>query len=286
MTTYFVSGHLDLTVDEFREHYAPRIAAALSNDPDSAFVVGDARGCDIMAQMYLRDARALRVQVFHRLEAPRNNVNGYPTIGGFATDGDRDSAMTAASDKDSRTDSVVRTTDGTSCQNEHREHASRTAAMDKKKKKPKKLDPAQLVTIPMGDLLLAHKEIGIHRGRKHGFRDVFGFKTLQDQPFTKLASKVKDAYEGKNVPPHQGWPAQRDVLRWFVDKGADALYQLKDDILVYRHPDGRRYQLAGGNHRSLALYILGADSIRAAVTTKPTRTPAVRVGSRSMTFNR
>ena len=100
MTTYFVSGHLDLTVDEFREHYAPRITAALSDDPDSAFVVGDARGCDLMAQMYLRDARALRVQIFHMLEAPRNNVNGFPTIGGFETDAERDAAMTAASDAD------------------------------------------------------------------------------------------------------------------------------------------------------------------------------------------
>jgi hypothetical protein len=100
MTTYFVSGHLDLTMDEFREHYAPRIAAALSEDRDSAFVVGDARGCDLMAQMCLRDARALRVQVFHMLEKPRNNVGGFPTIGGFATDADRDAAMTAASDKD------------------------------------------------------------------------------------------------------------------------------------------------------------------------------------------
>ncbi|HSX23326.1 MAG TPA: hypothetical protein VLE97_11185 [Gaiellaceae bacterium] len=100
MTTYFVSGHLDLTLDEFREHYAPRITAALSEDPDSAFVVGDARGCDLMVQMWLRDARTLRVQVFHMLEKPRNNVGGFPTIGGFATDADRDAAMTAASDAD------------------------------------------------------------------------------------------------------------------------------------------------------------------------------------------
>ncbi|HSX23346.1 MAG TPA: hypothetical protein VLE97_11285 [Gaiellaceae bacterium] len=157
------------------------------------------------------------------------------------------------------------------------------AAMDtKKKKKPKKLDPSQLVTISMDDLVLAHKEIGVHRGRKHGFRDVFGFKTLQAVPFTKLASKVKDAYEGKNVPAHKGWPAQREVLQWFVDKGADALYQLKDDISVYKHPDGRHYEVAGGNHRSLALYILGADSIRAAVTKKPKPAHAVRVGSRTM----
>jgi hypothetical protein len=98
MTTYFVSGHLDLTLDEFRDHYAPRIATAISED--AAFVVGDARGCDLMAQMYLRDARARSVQVFHMLEKPRNNVGGFSTIGGFPTDDARDAAMTAASDRD------------------------------------------------------------------------------------------------------------------------------------------------------------------------------------------
>lgn len=98
MTTYFISGHLNLSDAEFRNHYAPRIDAAIAED--AAFVVGDARGCDLMAQAYLRDARALRVQVFHMLEKPRNNAGGFPTVGGFPTDEKRDAAMTAASDKD------------------------------------------------------------------------------------------------------------------------------------------------------------------------------------------
>ncbi len=98
MTTYFISGHLDLTTGEFREHYAPRIAAAITED--AAFVVGDARGCDLMSQLYLRDQRALRVQVFHMLEWPRNNIGGFPTVGGFQTDEERDEAMTARSDVD------------------------------------------------------------------------------------------------------------------------------------------------------------------------------------------
>ena len=86
MTTCFVSGHLDLTVDEFRAHYAPRIATVLTDDADTAFVVGDARGCDLMAQLCLRDARTLRVQVFHMFDKPRNNVGGFPTVGGFSSD--------------------------------------------------------------------------------------------------------------------------------------------------------------------------------------------------------
>ena len=146
-----------------------------------------------------------------------------------------------------------------------------------KKKKPKKADPAALITIPFDNLTLSHGEIGIHRGRKYGFRDVFGFRTLQNVPFVRLAKKVKAAYEGTDVPHHKGWPAQRDTMQWFVDQGADALYQLKDDVLVYKEPNGI-YALAEGNHRALALYILGADSIRARVTKRQPPRVWSRVG--------
>jgi hypothetical protein len=98
MMTYFVSGHLDLTMDEFREHYVPRLEVAVREE--AAFVVGDARGCDRMTQMYLKDAHALRVQVFHMFEAPRHNANGFPTVGGFQTDSARDEAMTNHSNAD------------------------------------------------------------------------------------------------------------------------------------------------------------------------------------------
>ncbi len=128
----------------------------------------------------------------------------------------------------------------------------------------KKVSHERLVTIPFDDLLLNHSEIGIHRGRKYGFRDVFGFRTLRNQPFTKLAKKVKAAYEGREVPKHKGWAAQREALRWLVDKGGDALYQFKDDVRLSPGP-GNTYYILGGNHRALALYILGYDSVRAVV---------------------
>lgn len=127
-----------------------------------------------------------------------------------------------------------------------------------------------LITIAFDDLVLAHGEIGVHRGRKYGFRDVFGFRTLRDQPFTKLAKKVKAAYMGEKVPEHKGWPAQREALRWLVDKGIDAMYSFDDDIRVipinsFTGRSHKRYYVRGGNHRSLALYILGAENIRAIV---------------------
>lgn len=130
--------------------------------------------------------------------------------------------------------------------------------------KNKKVRPEQLITIPFDDLVLCHGNIGLHRGRKYGMRDVFGFHTLNELPFTKLARKVKAAYEGREVPDHRGWPAQREALKWLVDKGIDAMYQLKDDIRVIPGP-GRTYYLDGGNHRALALYILGANGVRATV---------------------
>jgi hypothetical protein len=131
-------------------------------------------------------------------------------------------------------------------------------------KKKRKLAPEQLVTIPFDALVLSHSEIGVHRGRDYGFRDVFGFSTLRDVRFTKLAKKVKAAWEGTDVPKHKGWPAQREALKWLVDKGLDAMYQFKSDIRVSER-SGSTYYILGGNHRSLALYILGADSVRAAV---------------------
>jgi hypothetical protein len=97
MSTYFVSGHLDVTGEEFLEHYVPRMQAAMAEG--SAFVVDDARGCDLLAQEYLLAAGYTGVTVYHMLEAPRNNA-GFPSVGGFANDAQRDAAMTAVSTDD------------------------------------------------------------------------------------------------------------------------------------------------------------------------------------------
>ena len=96
--TYFVSGHRDVTEEEFKEHYAPALSRAAWN-PNARFVIGDYYGVDIMAQKYLKEEGIKNVVVFHMLEKPRNNA-GFPTIGGFTSDEDRDSAMTDVSDED------------------------------------------------------------------------------------------------------------------------------------------------------------------------------------------
>jgi len=94
---YFVSGHLDLTEEEFETHYKNKLIESM-NDESHYFVVGDARGCDLMAQQILIKIPD-RVTVFHMFESPRNNL-GFKSIGGFGSDEERDEAMTLKSDSD------------------------------------------------------------------------------------------------------------------------------------------------------------------------------------------
>ena len=106
----FVSGHLDLTQDEFQQHYAPKLHEAA--EAGCAFVVGDAPGCDMMTQLWLLGYSKIVqfqrhqslmpgfVTVYHMLERPRNYAGLGHLRGGFSNDEDRDAAMTAASDTD------------------------------------------------------------------------------------------------------------------------------------------------------------------------------------------
>lgn len=119
----FVSGHLDLTLAEFQEHYAPKLAEAVK-DPESKFVVGDARGADTMTQEFLSQHVAPeRVQVFHMLERPRNLAIKASTVGGFENDQERDIAMTLASTEDLGWIRPNRTRSGTAHNLERRKHA-------------------------------------------------------------------------------------------------------------------------------------------------------------------
>lgn len=93
--TAFISGHGDLTTEEFVKHYSPTIDDAIARGI-THFVVGDFRGTDLMAQTYLR-LQPVEVTVYHMFEKPRNNPLGYPTVGGFKDDESRDTAMTQAS---------------------------------------------------------------------------------------------------------------------------------------------------------------------------------------------
>jgi hypothetical protein len=120
-----------------------------------------------------------------------------------------------------------------------------------------------VIKVPFEHLVFLHHEIGCHRDRRWGFRAVFGFPTLQKLPFLHLASRLKRAYEGKDVPSHGGWPAQRDAIHWLVERGRDGIYALDEKGLKIQATPFRSYYITDGNHRALALYILGESLVRA-----------------------
>ena len=103
LDTYFISGHRDLTENEFEYYYIPLIQEALSEKPNAKFVVGDFDGCDIMAQNYLVNIidDIANITVYCVGETPRNiNPNIIYIKNGFADDREKDVAMTNASFKD------------------------------------------------------------------------------------------------------------------------------------------------------------------------------------------
>ena len=103
LKTYFISGHRDITENEF-EKYKESLQEILNETPDAMFIMGDYHGVDIMAQNYLIEelnVNPLNITVYHMLDNPRNiNPNITNLIGGFESDEERDAAMTANSFKD------------------------------------------------------------------------------------------------------------------------------------------------------------------------------------------
>jgi hypothetical protein len=107
MTVAYISGHLDLTEEEFLLHYQPEINKSYL--AGHKFVVGDARGADYFAQEYLANYLIIpsRVTVYHMFTNPRhccgsvsNEGHEFSTLGGFSSDEERDAAMTRDSDYD------------------------------------------------------------------------------------------------------------------------------------------------------------------------------------------
>ncbi len=97
---YFISGHRDLTGEEFNKYYVPVLDKIIEEDRNCKFVVGDYEGVDRMAQEYLALKCPEKVTVYHMFEAPRNLATGLKTKGGYKSDEARDAAMTEDSDFD------------------------------------------------------------------------------------------------------------------------------------------------------------------------------------------
>ena len=98
---YFISGHRDISQEEFNKYYKPQLDKAIE-DKNKKFVVGDYYGVDIMTQEYLV-SKGLEdyITVYHMFDKPRNIASDkISTKGGYTTDDERDSAMTKDSNID------------------------------------------------------------------------------------------------------------------------------------------------------------------------------------------
>lgn len=126
--TYFISGHRDITPEEFEKFYVPAIVDVIDtcndNYDDCEFVVGDCRGCDEMAANFIANyikentddtecppciLCIYHVDMVDELNADLcedddpYTIDDCPIVhyvGGFETDKDRDSAMTNVSSED------------------------------------------------------------------------------------------------------------------------------------------------------------------------------------------
>ena len=85
-----ITGHLSLNQEEFDKYYKLSIDKFISEGYE--FVVGDARGCDTIAQNYLFKMK-VKYTVYHMFDVPRNNPNNAKLVGGFSGDSERDLAM-------------------------------------------------------------------------------------------------------------------------------------------------------------------------------------------------
>ena len=113
---YFISGHRNITEDEFTNNYVKRFNAiemtyqyqkAMNKIDDidmPLYVVGDYEGVDIMSQNYLIDNLKVdpkRITVYHMFNKPRNYNSKITNFkGGFNYDEERDAVMTNDSTED------------------------------------------------------------------------------------------------------------------------------------------------------------------------------------------
>lgn len=111
---YFISGHRDLSYEDFEKYYIPKIREVLENDLWAEFVVGDCKGADKYAMDYIYNKTDRKLTIYHMFKSPRNIPEGYEppisieemlncpvsVISEFKSDEERDSTMTRDSDFD------------------------------------------------------------------------------------------------------------------------------------------------------------------------------------------
>ena len=98
---YFVSGHRDLTKEEFDKHYIPKLVKILQQDPYTSFVVGDWEGCDEMFIDFINEFRKITIHLYYvclnKLSVCTENYGYYHKCESYD---ECDANMTANSDFD------------------------------------------------------------------------------------------------------------------------------------------------------------------------------------------
>ena len=80
---YFISGHRDLTQEEFDMHYAQLIDEIMRNDPFAEFIVGDWEGCDTMSiNFLLEQVEYPPITIYHVEEESRVKYGNESVLNG------------------------------------------------------------------------------------------------------------------------------------------------------------------------------------------------------------
>lgn len=66
---YFISGHRDLSYEDFKKYYIPKIREVLENDPWAEFIVGDCKGADKYAMDYIYNKTGRKLTIYHMFES-------------------------------------------------------------------------------------------------------------------------------------------------------------------------------------------------------------------------
>lgn len=97
---YFISGHIDITYEEFLLRYSDQIDEALK-DTNCSFLIGDSDGTDKFAQSYLYNKiDNSKITIYHIGKYCKNNLHNYQTSGNYKNHTQKDEAMTLNSDID------------------------------------------------------------------------------------------------------------------------------------------------------------------------------------------
>lgn len=103
---YFISGHRDLTQEEFNEHYISKLERILELDKYAIFIIGDWEGCDTLVFEYLKNRlgmyQSIGIYYVGKIRFINFNQSMYPHIVGYRWDSydSCDSMMTYYSDFD------------------------------------------------------------------------------------------------------------------------------------------------------------------------------------------